>query len=537
MPAQAMPAQAVPGQPVPGQSSPPAPQIVYVTQPYGPPVQAPAGPQIPHQYTATPYSAVPYSAPAYPSQQYPYPYGHPVSGAYGQPVSGYAYGPYQANPWAAPPVVGPSSGAAKRWIGGGIVLALVLAAIGVGALAGYVSAPPVAQAGWRDAGSATTVMPPAQNAPAAEWTNWAEEALSDALNAQAKALLDGNEAGYLSVVDQSNATLVTDHQRRFKVLHAMAPGVWRERVDGRIKDSGDHQWDAAINISYCFGPATCSVVHLVEGSTWELQDGRLMMVDLDQSTSDQIGPRPWETDDLSVVQGQRVVIAATKTNQWRLDEAAQLADKAAAVADTLAKWSPPPGRYVIYLAAPDEWTKWYGHSQPEWAAAWAVPVSDVSTEVVVRTAVVPQRGLQLLLTHELTHVTTLAGKRDGANSDGAWWLIEGVADYATMIGKAVNTYDSMSSTRKFVRGGWDGNPAVSPPSTNASVEEAGGRYGVAFLTIRRISDKYGQDKMLNFWGRVVHDNQDLDAAARAELGAPWAAVSADCATFIRASAG
>jgi hypothetical protein len=41
--------------------------------------------------------------------------------------------------------------------------------------------------------------------------------------------------------------------------------------------------------------------------------------------------------------------------------------------------------------------------------------------------------------------------------------------------------------------------------------------------------------MLDFFGRVVHDNQNIDAASMAALGAPWATVKADCVAFIRRS--
>ena len=228
-------------------------------------------------------------------------------------------------------------------------------------------------------------------------------------------------------------------------------------------------------------------------------------------------------------------MAATKTNEWRLDTAIAAADKAAAVADTFAKWSPTPNRYVIFLASPAEWSKWYGHEQPDWAAAWAVPVSDTVTEVVVRTEVVQQRGLENLLTNELTHVTSLAGKRLGAAR--SWWLIEGIAEYATMLGQQISTYDGLDATHDFVHRKWDGKPNVAPPSANASLDEAAARYGVAFLSVRRIAEKYGQDKMLTFWGKVVHDNTPIDDASQAALGASWTSVSADCASYIRKSVG
>jgi hypothetical protein len=229
-------------------------------------------------------------------------------------------------------------------------------------------------------------------------------------------------------------------------------------------------------------------------------------------------------------------MGATKANRARLKEAVRIAEKAAAVADRFSKWEEPPSRYVIFLAGPGEWNTWYGHDQPEWAAAWAVPVGSTVTEVVVRTQGVQQSEMLTLLTHELTHVTTLAGKRDGAGRT-AWWLIEGIAEYATLIGKPVRNFDAIEPTRSFVRGNWDGDPAVDPPTDKSSLEQAAARYGVAFLAVRRIADRYGEAKMLDFFGRVVHDDESLEQAARAALGAAWTTVRADAARVIRSSVG
>ena len=163
-----------------------------------------------------------------------------------------------------------------------------------------------------------------------------------------------------------------------------------------------------------------------------------------------------------------------------------------------------------------------------------MPVGDLVTEVVVRTEVVPQSVLEGLLTHELTHVTTLAGERDGANGR-AWWLIEGIAEYAQFKDVPVRPYDAFRSTRTFVRGRWNGEVAVSAPSSAASLDEAGGRYGVSYLGVRRIAERYGEPKMLDFWGKVVHDGDSVDEAARSALGAAWATVEADCARYIRSA--
>ena len=105
-----------------------------------------------------------------------------------------------------------------------------------------------------------------------------------------------------------------------------------------------------------------------------------------------------------------------------------------------------------------------------------------------------------------------------------------------MVGKPVRNYDAHradAGVRARPLGRRPGGRRRRP--TNSSLEEAAARYGVAFLAVRRIADRYGEEKMLDFFGRVVHDDESLDKAARAALGASWTTVRADCARFIRTS--
>jgi hypothetical protein len=462
-----------------------------------------------------------------------------VSGTiYGQPVSGYPYVFTYGYQWVtAPPPPPRRRHRVLRWIATVLGVLVVCASLVVGGVVGYADYTGLLdyQASWQD-GAKKVDLPPAQDAPSGEWRSWARRAIDDALTTQAKALLDGDQAAYLAVADPSATALVADQTRRYKALHAMGLGQWTEAVTGSVTENGARSWSADIKISYCFGTKTCEPVQIVEASEWTLQNDHIALAKVTNSTAEWNGPRPWEADELTVQTGQRVVMAATKANAWRLPDAVRSADRAALVADKLAKWEAPPGRYVIFLAGPSDWTKWYGHTQPEWAAAWAVPVGDTVTEVVVRTQVVQQRGLETLLTHELTHVTTLAGKRYGANRS-SWWLIEGIAEYATMIGKPISDYDAIPPTRSYVRSKWDGDPDVDAPTASASLEEASARYGIAFLAVRRIADKYGQDRMLDFFGKIVHDDDDLDRAATGALGASWATVKTDCAKYIRSALG
>src|SRR4029079_11175164 len=173
----------------------------------------------------------------------------------------------------------------------------------------------------------------------------------------------------------------------------------------------------------------------------------------------------------------------------RLDSAVKAVDKAAAVADRFSKWAKPPSQYVIFLAGPSSWKSWYGREQPGWAAAWAVPVSDHVSEVVVRTDAVPTDQLEMLMRHELTHVTSLAGADYGSASD--WWMVEGIAEDAEYSSLPVGAYDGIDAVDSFVRSKhWESDVRVDPPDDVASVAEAAGAYGVGYLAIRRIAERF-----------------------------------------------
>jgi hypothetical protein len=468
----------------------------------------------------------------------PRPYGPPMGqpAPYGYPFPPPAYGrPYPGQPWA-PPVAPPvRRGSAGRWFAAVLSVLMICVSLAGGAVFAVAERNGAldTRASWQD-GTAPADAPPAQNAPASEWRTWARRSVDDVVRGPGAALLAGDEKAYLAAVDPAKTSLIAEHKRRFDVLRAMGLGVWEQGLTGTFRAKGERSWTADIKILYCFGGKDCRSVQLVTRSQWTFRDDRLRMVDLDDSDPRWNGPRPWETDKLTVRTGKRVVLAATRFNAWRLPEAVAAAEAAAGVADAFGKWEDPPGKYVIFLAGPNDWKRWYGHEQPDWAAAWAVPVSSTVTEVVVRTQVVRQEDLRDLLTHELTHVTTLAGKRDGAGRS-AWWLIEGVADYATLGKRPVREMDGFQPTRTFVQQRWDGDPAIEPPSVEASVEEAAARYGMAFLAVRRIADKYGRARMLTFFGRVVHDAQSLETAAKAALGASWSTVRTDVVRFIRSS--
>ncbi len=56
---------------------------------------------------------------------------------------------------------------------------------------------------------------------------------------------------------------------------------------------------------------------------------------------------------------------------------------------------------------------------------------------------------------------------------------------------------------------------------------------MAYLSVRRIAEKYGRDTMLDFWGKVVHADDSVEQASMAALGVPWSTVRTDCARYVR----
>jgi hypothetical protein len=341
-----------------------------------------------------------------------------------------------------------------------------------------------------------------------------------------------------------------DLGRRFDVLREMGVGQWSQAIRGRPEVTGEFAWHADIEATYCFGESDCRPSTVVFGTEWRLVEGQLMLTELAATTSRDGGPRPWESGDIVVATGARTIVVASRRLGHRLNETLEQAERGAAVADTFAGPDGPPSRYVIYLAhaplfssaeelaacadlPPTDWSTWFG-TKPCWAGGMFVDGTD--NEVIVNGA---QRELQDTLTHELTHAATL-GSYDVHRGADTWWLVEGIAEYAAMVGRPVGDYDIIEETRGYVRRSWDGcgddpDAVVCAPLIDSDDAEARARYGVAFLAVRRLGDTYGQPALLDFFDEVVLDGRSLDAAARSVFGQGWDDVKADCEEFIRSA--
>ncbi len=446
------------------------------------------------------------------------------------PVPPYGYGYPPPYGWPPPPPMPPPRPPVRDSPLGWLVLAACTAMITIASIVGVGFFFSENRAGVMWQTSADLLVPPEFSAPESEWNAWARRAVENGVQEQAAGLVAGDVERYLAMVDPDDSRLRDKLERRYDLLRQMGVGQWRQSIRTTPESIGDYAWRAEVRLSYCFGEATCRPNTLSFETEWHLDDDRLLLTELVETAKHETGPRPWETTELMIATGDRAVVAVSSRLDRRLEDTIAAAEQAALVADLFAKWDGPPSRYVAFIATASDWSSWYGYNPPAWAGG--VYIRETDNEVVINSAGTPTAYMLDLLVHEFTHVATLAGDRDGLGAS-VWWLVEGIADYAVMIDRAPTEHDAIQYVREYVDDGWDGDPAVSPPSIAASFEEAGARYGMAFLAVRRLADVHGQDAMLDFWGRVVHDDATLSQASTGAFGQGWDAVQADLAQYLR----
>jgi hypothetical protein len=352
-----------------------------------------------------------------------------------------------------------------------------------------------------------------------------------ALNRQSVALRADDLAGFLAVADPAARVLRDDLGRRFASLRAMRVATWDPTLAAGVVDSGAGRWSAPVRLRYCFVVAGCTAATVTVDTAWLYRDGRVLLVEFAPSTANQTGPRPWEVSELQAVVGSRVLVAGTSRWSGRLASVLASAERAALVADRYSRWDDPPGRYVVYVAGPDEWARWYGVSQASWVAAYAIALTDTYREIVLNATKVGTLDVREVLQHEFTHVVTLSGVR--ATYPNSWWLVEGLAEYVQNHGRPLAEYRALVDGRRYVYRGWNGSIALPEPDPAVNLWEANGRYAVVYLAVRRLADRYGEDRMLRFFAAVARNGVGLEQAARTTLGLSWVRVSGDCTMYIR----
>lgn len=144
--------------------------------------------------------------------------------------------------------------------------------------------------------------------------------------------------------------------------------------------------------------------------------------------------------------------------------------------------------------------------------------------------------LDEVLRHELGHVATLFGEPDDKNL--IWpppqhdWAAEGVAEYIAWAGQPRAAYPRLDDIRTYVRADrWNGSLPVN--IDKADRLSASATYGLNYLVIRYLADRYGEPAMLRLIDDLLRNHKTADNATRASLGQPWATIATDLTTHLR----
>jgi hypothetical protein len=440
--------------------------------------------------------------------------------------------------FAYPPPLPPPPRRRRRWpiwVTLGVVGVLLLC---VAPAAFVASRLPLLPAGRAEAADPTPPAAPSPQAdsPARVRTAWVTDQIRTALDAQAAAMVKGDQRAFLAAADPSAGKVMTTLKRRFASLRALRVTAYTQKISSFPSEGGTARlpvWKVKVEIRYCLVTRDCATDGLTIDTDWAETAAGVRMTALGQSGEADNGPRPWEVSSLRTAVGKRVVLATTGRYASRLPALLRDAERAAAVADRFVLSGQPPDRYRIFIAGPSDWKRWYGGDLPSWSVGFATSVSNHRMEVVLNLGEIQTNYVDEVLRHELGHVATLSGDNHGTESD--FWLVEGIAEYIQESGRPVNRYDGRSAVRRYLdSGAWDGKVNVAQPTSKTSDLQVAARYGIGYYAVRRMSERFGQTNVIAFFSAVVlQPGITLDSAARKAFGVSWANVNSDCARYVR----
>lgn len=347
------------------------------------------------------------------------------------------------------------------------------------------------------------------------WHRWSRLQVEQAVAERADALRRGDEQRYLAAVDPAEPELRATLQATFTNLHRLGLGQWWELIE-QFEPLTEQSWVARIEQRYCFGEPVCRPATRVVETRWRLLGDSLVLTGVGPAEPGAAGPPPWEIAELVVATGPRTIVAASAAAGIRPGDYVGPAETAAAVADWFARWDNAPSRYVIFLANDTEFTTWFGRRDR------SAGLHVARDQVLIRHASLDDPSFRRkVFTHELTHAATLPAVSFRIEHQ---WLVEGVAEYATMLGRPVSEYTWLPAVRR----------SLSPVAASMTQgERTNADYGVWFLSVRYLADTFGEEALLGFFEQVVHLEESVSDAALAGFGRDWPALQAEIDQYIR----
>jgi hypothetical protein len=373
------------------------------------------------------------------------------------------------------------------------------------------------------------------------------DAANAALEAQAAALLAGDEKAWLDAVDPGQAKLRSRYRSMFRSLRGLGVShfVYNTSVDPVDRKRGTV--DVTAEIEYCFTTDKCpeEKYNASDGPptinqklTFKKVGSKYRIAELTtKKDPDRQQPTPWESGDLVFLSGKRVTVAGNRSEQKYFKQILAAAEKAAAVNDRFATLvQNPQKQYRVYVAGAKQWKTWYGGITDKWVIGYAMPLSDSGSDVVLNISAVrtDSEVLATTMQHELGHVVTLGGAYRTSGGSGDMWLEEGIAEYIGWYPRSATSSWRRSAVRSLLNSSKRPRSiAAQAPGDNAGPDASDAFYGLGHFTADCLARKYGQGALFDFVRLYLRENRDLDPASREAFGKPFASVDKTCMAWIR----
>ena len=394
--------------------------------------------------------------------------------------------------------------------------------------------------------AADAAAPTAPKTPATPF-----DTASAALEAQAAALIKGDEAGWLAVVDPGQSLLRTRYRTMYASLRAL--GVTQFEYHPFVQESKEKSATTVamgVDITYCFSLDTCpsyadsewqGAPRISQSLVLKPIGGRYLITSAAKAKEpNHLQPTPWESGDLVFAQGKRVTVGAPKSEASHLNQVLAIADRAAAVNDRFAVYvNNPQKRYRIYLADNKAWRSWYGGETDKWIVAYTIPLNEAESDVVLQTSQLlgDSKLMATTIQHELGHVVTLGAVHGGSSDDKNLWLIEGVAEYIGWSPSPATASWRRQSVREAVHGAHPPKSiATKPLADNAGARAGDTFYGLGHFAVDCMATKFGQRKMFEFVKLTLREGYGYEQASQEAYGKPFSSVDKACVSWIKAEA-
>ncbi|MDX6743192.1 hypothetical protein [Actinocorallia sp. A-T 12471] len=343
--------------------------------------------------------------------------------------------------------------------------------------------------------------------PAPTATGPTASAVNALLEARSKAVLAGDEAGFLASVDPAEPGFAARQAELFAALSALPLATWREtveKIDGNlvtVRTAHSYKGFAA--------QETVRTAYLRVGTAGLTGDGG------DGHADD---PQIWSRGKIRAVRGKSCLVVG----EGPLEQVAAGLDRAApAVTAVVGRdWArgavalvPVDGEHARTLAGDRDLAEVAALA----AAAPNVDGSPAPARILVSPEAWPRLsalGRRVVLTHELTHVAMDAA----TDATTPMWLVEGFADYVGYLGSGAADRTAAAELAREVRAGK--LPAALPgrDAFAASSPRLSQSYQESWLACRMIAETHGRAKLVALY-RAARTRPEKEAL-RDVLGTP-----------------